>query len=158
MRSHKSRHNFIDTLLTYISQRTTLKTSVNDNDNNRILVVEVIVIVIAFYITLVYIYIHILLQYNLIHLENQLQFYLYGHVSINYVGNRNILISTVKCIKKTPRFSTLSIGVGFGVGGRDGVRACYLLSLSVLFFVLFVCMCLLYSTILFLLKYSVVNF
>ena len=33
-----------------------------------------------------------------------------------------------------------------------------ILSLTVLFFVLFVCMCLLYLIILFLLKYSVVNF
>ena len=34
----------------------------------------------------------------------------------------------------------------------------FISSLMVLFFVLFVCMCLLYLTILFLLKYSVVNF
>ena len=72
---HKSHHNFIDNpsdicqcnqgvedtchflffCPLYISQITTLKTSVNE----------------------------ILLQYNLIHLENQLQLYLYGHVSIN---------------------------------------------------------------------------
>ena len=96
-RSNKSHHNFIDTpsdicqcnqgvedtshflfFCPLFSQRTTLKTSVNE----------------------------ILLQYNLIHLENQLQLYLYGHVSINYVSNRKILISTVKYIKDTRRFST----------------------------------------------------
>ena len=98
LRSHKSHHNFIDTpsdicqcnqgvedtshflffCPLYISQRTTGKTSVNE----------------------------ILLQYNLIYLEDQLQLYLYGHVSINYVGNRKIIISTVKYIKDTRRFST----------------------------------------------------
>ena len=98
LRNHKSHHNFIGTpsdicqcnqgvedtshLLffcpLYISQRTTLKTIVNE----------------------------ILLQYNLVHLENQLQLYLYGDVSINYVGNRKIIISTVKYIKDTRRFST----------------------------------------------------
>ena len=98
LRSHKSHHTFIGTpsdicqcnqgvedtihflffCPLYISQRATLKTSVNE----------------------------ILLQYNLTHLENQLQLYLYGHVSINHVGNRRILISTVKYIKDTRRFST----------------------------------------------------
>ena len=34
----------------------------------------------------------------------------------------------------------------------------FILSLTVLFFVLFVCMCFLYLTILFLLRYSFVNF
>ena len=92
-RSHKSHHYFIDApsdicqcnqgvedtshflffCPLYISQRTTLKTSVNE----------------------------ILLQYNFTHLENQLQLYLYGHI-----GNRKILISTVKYIKDTRRFPT----------------------------------------------------
>ena len=89
LRSHKNHHSFIDSpsdicqccedvedtshflffCPLYISQRTTLKTGVNE----------------------------ILLHYNLIHLENQLQLYLYGHVSINHVGNRKFIISTVKC-------------------------------------------------------------
>ena len=47
----------------------------------------------------------ILLKNNLNHLENQSQLYLYGHDSINYGDNRNILISTVKYIKDTRRFS-----------------------------------------------------
>ena len=34
----------------------------------------------------------------------------------------------------------------------------FILSFTVLFFVIFVCMCLFYLTILFLLKYSVANF
>ena len=37
---------------------------------------------------------------NLNHLGNQAKLYLYGHDSINYVDNRDILISTLKCIKK----------------------------------------------------------
>ena len=98
LRSHKSHHNFIDTPSAicqcnqgaedtnhflffcplYIPQRATLKASVNE----------------------------ILLQYNLNHLENHLQLYLYGHVSINYDGNRKIIISTIKYLKDTRRFST----------------------------------------------------
>ena len=98
LRSHKSHHNFIDTpsdicqcnqdaedanhflffCPLYIPQRATLKASVNE----------------------------ILLQYNLNHLENHLQLYLYGHVSINFDGNRKILISIIKYVKDTRRFST----------------------------------------------------
>ena len=98
LRSHKSRHNFIDTpsdichcnqgvedtsrflffCPSYVTQRATLATSVNE----------------------------ILLKNNLHNLENQSQLYLYGHEPINYAENRNILISTLKYIKDTPRFST----------------------------------------------------
>ena len=101
LRSHKDRHNFVDTpsdichcdqgventyqfLLicpTYVTQRATLATSVNE----------------------------ILLKNNLNHLENQSQLYLYGQDSINYADNRNIIISTVKYIKDTRRFSFKSI-------------------------------------------------
>ena len=157
-RSHKSHHNFIDTPSAicqcnqdvedtshflffcplYISQRTTLKTSVNE----------------------------ILPHHNLIHFRRSvtIQLYLYGHVSINYVGNRKIIISTVKHIKDTRRFSTYNslsfcrCGLGCEWTGGCGGKLPFILSLTVLFFVLFVCMCLLYLTILFLVKYSVVNF
>ena len=97
LRSHKSRHNFIDTpsdichcnqgvedtshflflCPSYVTQRATLVTSVNE----------------------------ITLKNNLNHLENDSQLYLYGHDSINYADNRNILISTLKYIKDTHRFS-----------------------------------------------------
>ena len=98
LRSHKSRHNFIDTpsdichcnqgvedtshflffCPSYVTQRATLTTSVNE----------------------------ILLKNNLNNLENQSQLYLYGHDSINFTDNRKILISTLKYIKDTRRFST----------------------------------------------------
>ena len=90
LRSHKFHHNFIDTpsdiyyckqgiedtrnflLLCpfYVTQRANLFTSVNE----------------------------ILQKNNLNHLGNQLKLCLYGHDSINYVDNRDILISTLKYI------------------------------------------------------------
>ena len=98
LRSHKNRHNFIDTpsdichcnqgvedtshflffCPSYVTQRAILASSVNE----------------------------ILLKNNLNHLENQSQLYLYGHDSINFTDNRKILISTLKYIKDTHRFST----------------------------------------------------
>mgnify|MGYP003717955363 CR=1 FL=1 len=98
LRGHKWCHNFIDTpsgtchcnqgvedtshflffCPSYVTQRATLTTSVNE----------------------------ILLKHNLNHLVNQSQLYLYGHDSINFTDNRKILISTLKYIKDTRRFST----------------------------------------------------
>ena len=43
---------------------------------------------------------------NLNYLDNQLQLYLYSHQSINFSDNRKILMSTIKYIKDTKRFST----------------------------------------------------
>ena len=97
LRSHKRRHNFIDTpsdtchcnhgiedtfhflflCPSYATQRATLVTSVID----------------------------ILQKNNLNHLGNQLQLYLYGQDSISYTDNRIILLSTIKYIKDTRRFS-----------------------------------------------------
>ena len=48
----------------------------------------------------------ILRKNNLNHLQNQLQLYLYGHPSIIYLDNRNILILTIKYKKETRRFFT----------------------------------------------------
>ena len=96
--SHKRRHNFIDTPLdichcnqgiedtnhflfvcpSYSNQRAVLVISVNE----------------------------ILQKYNLNHLANQLQLYLYGHSIISYTDNRKILLSTIKYIKESCRFST----------------------------------------------------
>ena len=50
--------------------------------------------------------IDILQSNNLNHLGNQLQLYLYGHPSLNLMDNRQILLSTIKYIKDTNRFST----------------------------------------------------
>ena len=98
LRSHKRRHNFIDTpsdichcnqgiedtshflfsCPSYVNKRAALITSVNE----------------------------ILRKNNLNNLRNQLQLYLYGHSSIIYSDNRKILMSTIKYIKETQRFST----------------------------------------------------
>ena len=48
----------------------------------------------------------ILLKVNLVHLGNQSSLYLYGDPSINNVDNKKILLSTIKYIKETQRFST----------------------------------------------------
>ena len=78
---------------------------------------------------------------NLNHLGNQLKFYLYGHDSINYVNNKDILISTLKYIKETRRFSTYrlstleSFGCGW-VGVRQPFYFCHFFS---------ICMRVLYS-------------
>ena len=50
--------------------------------------------------------INILQKNNLNHLGNQSQLYLYGHRSMNCTDNKNILLSTIKYIKDTQRFST----------------------------------------------------
>ena len=57
----------------------------------------------------------ILLQYNLLHLENQLQLYLYGHVSINSWQQKDYYLN-----------SEIHKGHShLGVSGRVGVGACY---------------------------------
>ena len=78
LRSHKNRHNFIDTPLISAFVSKALITNVNE----------------------------ILLNNNLNHLGNQPELYLYGNYSINFVDNRKILISTLKYIKDSRRFST----------------------------------------------------
>ena len=50
--------------------------------------------------------INILQKNNLNYLENQSKLYLYGHPSIISSENRKILLSTIKYIKGTIRFST----------------------------------------------------
>ena len=98
LRYHKKHHNFIDTssdkrfcdngiedtnhfffsCLFYATQRATLASSV----------------------------IEILQKYNLNHLGNQSELYLYGHHSLNNTDNRKILLATLKYIKDTKRFLT----------------------------------------------------
>ena len=48
----------------------------------------------------------ILIKVNLIHLEDQSKLYLDGDPSINNSDNKKILLSTIKYIKETQRFST----------------------------------------------------
>ena len=50
--------------------------------------------------------IEILQKYNLNRLGNQSNLYLYGHQTVNFADNRKILLSTIKFIKETRRFST----------------------------------------------------
>ena len=50
--------------------------------------------------------IQILQKYNLNHLGNQSHLYLYGHPSITLADNRKIILSTIKYIKESRRFST----------------------------------------------------
>ena len=98
LRSHKWCHKFIDTpsaichcnqgiedtshfLFTcpsYVTQRAALVSSVNE----------------------------ILHKVRLNHLENQSKLYLYGDSSINNSDNKTIILSTIKYIKETQRFST----------------------------------------------------
>ena len=98
LRSHKFHHNFIDTPsdICYCNQ------SIEDTRHFLLLC--------PFYVTqranLLTSVKEILQKNNLNHLRNQFKLYLYGHHSINYVDNRDILISTLKYIKETRRFST----------------------------------------------------
>ena len=46
----------------------------------------------------------ILQKYNIIHLSNKVELYLYGHNSINFVDNKTILTATIRYIKESKRF------------------------------------------------------
>ena len=48
----------------------------------------------------------ILVKINKNHLESKLQLYLYGDPSINNSDNKKIILSAIKFIKETQRFST----------------------------------------------------
>ena len=50
--------------------------------------------------------IDILQTKNLNHLGNHPELYLYGHPSLDLIDNRQILLSTIKYVKDTKRFST----------------------------------------------------
>jgi len=49
--------------------------------------------------------IQILRNNNLNHLGNDIKIYLYGHYSMNDADNKSVLLSTVKYLKDTQRFS-----------------------------------------------------
>ena len=48
----------------------------------------------------------VLQKHGLLHLAYKTDIYLYGHYSIDVLDNRNILLSTIKYLKDTKRFST----------------------------------------------------
>ena len=98
LRYHKKCHNFIDTH----SDKCLCKNGIEDTNHSLFLC--------PFFATrratLASIVIPILQKYNLNHLGNQSHLYLYGHPTINLADDRKILLSTIKYIKETRRFST----------------------------------------------------
>ena len=96
LRSHKRQHNF-DTPETCLCNQGV------ENTNHFLFSCP-------FYATqratLTTIALKILQKYNLVNIGNQLELYLYGHRSINLTDNREILLSTIKFVKDTSRFST----------------------------------------------------
>ena len=98
LRSQKWNHNFIDT-----PTDTCLCNQGIEDTNHFLFLCPFYTIQRA---TLAASVIIILQNYNLNHLGNQLQLYLYGHQSINLTDNRIILSSTMKYIKDTRRFLT----------------------------------------------------
>ena len=98
MRYHKKRHNFIDTP----SDKCCCNHGPEDINHfffscplyttcRKRLITNVMII---------------LQKYNLNHLENLSSVYLYGHRLIKFVDNRSILLSTIKYLKESRRFST----------------------------------------------------
>ena len=77
----------------------------------------------------------ILLKANLIHLEDQLKLYLYGDNSINNADNKKILLSTIKYIKETQRFSTQVLPLHY----PPPPLPIYLSDINVIIFYLYVC-------------------
>ena len=71
-------NHFLFTCPSYVTQRAALMSSVNE----------------------------ILHKVRLNHLENQSKLYLYGDSSMNNSDNKKIILSTIKYIKETQRFST----------------------------------------------------
>ena len=98
LRSHKRRHNFSDT------PSETCECNLGIEDIRHFL------FECPFYAiqraTLAVKVIDILQRKNLNHLGNQPEVYLYGDSSLDLFDNRKILLSTIKYVKDTKRFST----------------------------------------------------
>ena len=98
LKSHKKRHNFNDT------------PSDTCNCNQNVETTSHFLFECPFYatqrVTLAGSIIGILLKNNLNHLGNELRVYLYGHRSMSDTDNKVIILSTIKYIKDTKRFST----------------------------------------------------
>ena len=97
LRSHKRRHNFADTPSEICECN-------QDIEDTRHFLFECPCYAIH-RATLAVKVIEILQRNNLNHLENQPELYLYGHQSLNLSDNKKILLSTVKYIKDTRRYS-----------------------------------------------------
>ena len=97
LRSHKCRHNFTDTP----SELCRCKQGMEDT-KHFIFSCPLYAIQRA---TLTASVINIFQKNNLNYLGNQSKLYLYGHPSINSTENRKIILSTIKYIKDTLRFS-----------------------------------------------------
>ena len=95
---HKKRHGFLDTL----SDKCLCNLGIEDINH--------FLFICPFYsthrATLISNVLEILQKYNLNHLGNQVCVYLYGNTTINFTDNRDILLSTIKYIKDTRRFSS----------------------------------------------------
>ena len=98
LRYHKKKHNFIDTP----SDKCLCDNGIEDTDHYLFWC--------PFFAshraTLARSVIEILHQYNITHLGNDKNLYLYGHKTLNVSDNRKILLSTIKYIKDSRRFST----------------------------------------------------
>ena len=99
LKGHKYCHKFIDTPFWYLSMQA-----------KALKIQDIFLLSCPLYtvqrVTLVTSVKEILLKVNLIHLEDQLKLYLYGDTSINNAVNKKLLLSTIKYIKVTQRFST----------------------------------------------------
>ena len=95
LRYHKKCHNFIDT-------PSDICLCGIEDINHFLFLCPLFTAQIA---TLVSSVIEILQKYNLDHLGNQSNMFLYGHQTANFADNRKILLSTIKFIKETLRFS-----------------------------------------------------
>ena len=98
LRSHKWGHNFIDTP----SEICRCNQGIEDTDHFLFSCSEYAI----HRATLAASVINILQKNNLNYLGNQSKLYLYGDSSINSTENRKIILSTIKYIKDTSRFST----------------------------------------------------
>ena len=98
LRSHKWQHNFIDT------PSNICHCNLGIEDTTHFLFLCPLYSIQR--ATLAATVINILQKYNLNHLGNQPQLYLYGHRSVHFTDNRKIILSTIKFIKETRRFST----------------------------------------------------
>ena len=98
LRSHKFRHNFTDTP----SEICRCNQGIEDTNHFLFLCPNYA----TPRATLAASIINILQKNNLNYLGNQSKLYLYGHPSIISSENRKILLSTIKYIKSTLRFST----------------------------------------------------
>ena len=97
LRSHKNCHGFVDTP----SDICICNDGIEDTKH--------FLFVCPFYInqraSLVATVSRILQKYNLVNLVNQSHLYLYGHKTIDFADNKQIISSTIKFIKETERFS-----------------------------------------------------